>query len=806
MNITPVPRSRISLLVLLVLSAAAARLPGQTTEATRQQVESQLKQMTPEEIERRLKEAGVTYDEAARAAKDFGISIEDYLSLRGKEADTRAEEAAAYDPRLGFSSQATRRPTRVDSLRSGLSKGQELKRVKIPGFHGRRGVDSLLQPFGYDLFQTQVASFEPSVNVATPPSYALGAGDELQITVWGETHLTFKLTVNRDGNVVIPEVGPVQATGLTVQDFRDRLVKRMTRVYSGLKNGEPSARSFLDVSLGKLKTIQVFVLGEVSRPGGYPLTSMSSAMQALFAAGGPTPDGSLRNLQVVRKGSEPLNADLYGFILEGNSKRDVLLQDGDVVFVRPAQRRVAITGEVVRPAIYELRTGETLGDAIRMAGGLRFTAYVGRVHIERIVPFDKRTAFDKDIQDLDIQVRSQDDLLSSAAALESGDLITVFGVSNRLQNRVYVTGNVRKPGPFELRDGMRIRDLVIAADSLERSTFAERGTLYRMLPNLRYEVVGFNVAEALQGDDKQNFVLMNEDSVVIYPEKNFTRDHYVTITGAVRKPGKYPRDENMTAADLVLMSGGLVDGGSPDGWEIARMDTSGEATYAKIVRVDMGPSYWSNHRSDQLRLMDYDVVRIPFDPRFAVQKLVHIAGHVMYPGTYALRFDGEKLADLFARAGGVKRGGYLEGSRLIRRYNNAGLVPIDFRRALHDATSRDNVVLYEGDSIHVALAEDVVYVSGEVYVPSPVLYKEGASLSYYIEQAGDYKEEAESGKTVVFMPGGKKWEGGEILPGSSIFVPRKIEKQDNTLQIIASLVTILASLAAITVAVIQVTK
>ena len=493
-------------------------------------------------------------------------------------------------------------------------------------------------------------------------------------------------------------------------------------------------------------------------------------------------------------------------MLEGSSRRDVLLQDGDVVFVRPAQRRVAVMGEVIRPAIYELRPEETLGDAIRMAGGLRFTAYVGRVHIERVVPFDKRAVYDKDMLDLDVWARSQAELISSGTTLESGDIVTVFGVSNRVQNRVYVTGNVRKPGPFEFRPGMRIRDLVIAADSLERSTFAERGTLYRMLPDLRYEVRGFNVADALRGVEDQNVDLQNEDSVVIYPERNFVRDHFVTITGAVRRPGRYLRNENMTAADLVLMAGGLVDGASTNGWEIARMDTTGESTYAKILRENMGTSYWSTRGEERLRLVDYDVIRIPMDPRFAAQKLVHIAGHVMFPGAYALRYDGEKIADLFMRAGGVKRGGYLEGSRLIRRFNNAGLVPIDFRAALNDLTSRDNVVLYEGDSIHVAQAEDVVYVSGEVYVPSPVLYKERASLRYYIEQAGDYKEEAESGKTVVFMPGGKKWEGGEILPGSSIFVPRKIDKPDNTLQVVANLVTILASLAAITVAVIQVTK
>jgi hypothetical protein len=249
-----------------------------------------------------------------------------------------------------------------------------------------------------------------------------------------------------------------------------------------------------------------------------------------------------------------------------------------------------------------------------------------------------------------------------------------------------------------------------------------------------------------------------------------------------------------------------VEGASTVGWEIARLDTSVPGRTVRIIRLDPGEDYWNWVQNGEGLLADFDVVRIPYDTRFELQKMARIAGYVNSPGAFALRSERERLADLFDRAGGVRRGAYLEGSKLIRRYNNAGLVPIDFRKALEERSSRDNVVLYDGDSVYVAFSEDVVYVSGEVYVPSPVLYTEGAGLKYYIQQAGDYKEEAESGKTVVFLPGGKKWDGGEILPGSTIFVPKKIEKEDKTLPIVRDLVTILASMAAITVALVQVTK
>jgi protein involved in polysaccharide export with SLBB domain len=222
--------------------------------------------------------------------------------------------------------------------------------------------------------------------------------------------------------------------------------------------------------------------------------------------------------------------------------------------------------------------------------------------------------------------------------------------------------------------------------------------------------------------------------------------------------------------------------------------------------VTAGEEYWTDEEGQALLLEDFDAVFIPYNPKFSLGRSVNVTGYVLYPGTYTLRHEEEKLADLLARAGGLREGAYLEGSRLFRKYNNAGLVPLDFRQALMDSTALDNIVLFDGDSIYVSRTDEVVYVSGEVYVPSPVLYKKGASLSYYIYQAGDYTQEAEDGKTVVFLPGGKKWDGGEIPPGSRIFVPREIEKEDTTLPFLRDTLAILAALAAITVSVVAISR
>jgi protein involved in polysaccharide export with SLBB domain len=788
----------------IVLLMSTMYVAAQVREQVREQAETQLRQMTPDEIERALKQHGITIEEATKRAQSLGISLQDYLT-RGASSQEERSRARVVDPRLIGLSQSSA-VLRSDTVMPSVEMPLPATLAVVPGFHGRRGVDSLVQPFGYALFHFPPSTFTPSVTVATPPSYVLGAGDEVVITVWGETQLYHRLQVNREGNVYVPDVGPVMAQGQSMAQFRERLVRRMSTVYSSLTGRAGKASAFLDVSLGQLKTIQVLVLGEVQKPGGYGLTSMSTVLHALYLAGGPNSGGTLRNVQVMRNGETLPGIDLYSYILRGDRSADVPLLDGDIVFVKPVNRRAAIVGLVQRPAIYELRDEEHLGDLVRLAGGLRFDAYVDRLHIERVVPFERRHEYDRDILDFDAKFDNIASLLSSPLPLENGDIVTVYGLQLRYQNRVVIEGSVNKPGPFELRPGMRVADLIRAADSLRLSTFSERGTLFRTLPNLRKRVYGFNLRLALSGDEQHNLQLMNEDSVVVYADSQFSPRHTVKVFGAVRNPGEYPRLDTMHIADLVVMAGGLAEAASVEGWELSRRDTTDLRTYAQLIKINSQKEYWQEGIPDDLTLRDFDVLFVPFNPKISQQKFVRISGYVLFPGVYSIRSEGERLAEIFSRAGGLRPGAYLEGSRLFRKFNNAGLIPLDFRNAIEDITSRDNIVVYDGDSIHVAFTEDVVYVSGEVYVPSPVLFEEGKGLSYYIRQAGGYKEEAEESNTVVFLPGGKKWEHGDILPGSSILVPRKIEKPDTVLPIIRDLATILVSLAALTVAVIQVTK
>jgi polysaccharide export outer membrane protein len=786
---------------------------GQTaTEQLQRAAQERGYTLTGEQINKRLQEMGMTAEEATRRARERGISFEEFLQLPTATV-TQPVDAMGQFLQQGRPIAPQLPPVVAAELEDSALALKLKEKLAVPGFAGRARVDRGLEPFGYEVFRLPPSLFEPVMNVATPPTYVLGPGDEVIVSVWGETKLYHQLIVNREGNVLIPDVGPVSAGGTTIQQFRDRLLRRMSSVYSGLQNGQPGANTFLDVSLGKLRTIQVFVLGDVVRPGGVQMSSMSTALHALYLAGGPNANGTMREIHVSRAGAKLDPIDLYDYLVKGTRASDIRIQDGDVVFVRPALRRVAVQGRVVRPAIYELKPGDDLGAVVKLAGGLRFDAYFNRVHIERIIPFAKRVDFEKNVQDINLDFQKVEELLSSPFGMEDGDVLTVRIIDDLPQNRVIISGNVKKPGPYQLRGGMRVKDLIMAADSLDRDSFLERGTLLRLLPNLRREVYEFNVREALAGNEKSNLELHNEDSLTIYKESQFYPQRQVSIAGAVRNPGRFPRYEKMTVADLVVLAGGLTENASYTEWEISRVETTQVGVFSHVTKLAVDSAYWRKEGNAAFELEDLDHVLVPTDPRITLPRVVDVQGHVMFPGTYSIRFDGEKISDVLKRAGGVKEGAYLLGSRFFRKRNNAGFVPIDIQEAMKDPIAPDNLVLVDQDSIYIPRYEELIYIRGEVFVPSPVLYKKGASLKYYIKQAGGYKDEADDGRTVVFLPTGKKWESGwfilpdpEILPGSAIFVPKKIEKEDKTLPLVRDLVTIVASLAAITVALVQVTK
>ena len=783
----------------------------------KQQTETQFQQMTPKQINAKLKELGMTRAEAEATAKALGLDVPKYLKILSGQTDEQPEDMFDSDTTDQSENQLEAKFLKQNALKARKDSLQAILTDKIlldsiPGFYGRPHAKGL-RPFGYNLFQYPLSTFEPALNLPTMPGYTIGTGDELLLTMWGEAQLFSRFVVNREGNIVIPNAGPVPAQGVTIEALKARLLKRLSSFYSGLRNGGPDANTWLDVSIGKLRTIQVFVLGEVKKPGGYAISSLSNSFMALYGAGGPTINGSLRSIDVMRNNKCIASVDFYDYALRGDKSKDVSLQNGDIVFVKPTQKKVALSGFILRPAIYEVKETETLGQILQIAGGLRFDAYIGRIHVERLVPFEERNNHSKNYLDYDLRFSTFQDLQGSTFELKGGDIVTVFQVDSLPENRVTILGNVKKPGIFELTSGMRVNDLIMQADSLERNTFSERGTLFRMLPNLRREVIPFSPRLALLGESDNNIELKNEDSLVIYKESQFLPVHTVSVGGSVRKPGTFPRYDSMTVSDLVVMAGGLSEEASKTDWELARMDTSGIGKISKIFKFNVQDAYWNNQLGREGLLKDYDHLMVPADAKFNSMRVVSIVGYALFPGNYALQYEGEKLSSVIQRAGGLRPGAYLEGSTLFRKWNNAGLVPIDFQKIMTDEQSPENISLLANDSITIAFRQEVVLIRGEVFVPAAVVHKQGASLNYYINQAGGLKDEADDGRIVVTLPSGRKWEKAwfifsdpDILGGSMIFVPKKIEKEDKTLPVLRDWATIFVSLATMMVAIIQITK
>lgn len=776
----------------------------QDREQMRAQAEAALRTMSPQEIDRRIREMGMTPDEAATRARAFGLSIEDYL---GRVSRTQADGLDTV-----ISSGRSDLPAVQSVYQVAPKETLNLRQFPVPGFSTRVG-SSHLSAFGYHVFQLPASTFEPAMNLSAPPSYVLGPGDELVLLMWGETRLNLTLRVNRDGNATVPDVGPVPATGSTIDQFKDRLIRRMTSVYASLKNGAADATSFMDVSLSRLRTVQVFVLGEVVRPGGYTVSSMSTVLHALYLAGGATVSGSLREVRAVRNGKVIASVDLYEYLVRGDRVRDVHLQDGDVVFVPFAGPRAAISGKVQRPAIYELKTGEALAQLLSFAGGLRFDASPKRAHVQRTVPLRDRAAYDREVLDLDLTFEALSELERSSFRLEDGDLVTFDDEGDRPAQVVSIRGAITSPGRYQWKDGMRVRDLIMAADSLQRGTFGQRATVLRLLQNLRQEMLSFDPLEALNGNARHNVLLRNEDEVWLYYESSFFPQQLVSVAGSVRMPGHYRRYEGMTVADLVVAAGGLTEDASRTEWELSSIETTKVGSYVTTRKLKADSAYWNSTNDGAIRLRDLDHLIVPADPFRGRQRMVALLGMVMYPGQYSIRFQGERLVDIVKRAGGIRDGAYLEGSRFSRARNAAGHVPVDFRAALSDPTSKQNIELFDGDTIEVAEYDNVVYVRGEVYAPAAVLHQPGASLEYYLSQAGGVTQHAADDDIYVSLPNGRRWEARwwfipdpEILAGSTVQVPRKIESKDETLPILRDTAAILASMAALAVAIIQVTK
>lgn len=680
--------------------------------------------------------------------------------------------------------------------------------------------------FGLDIFSSPTTQFDPNLSGPVDANYRLGPGDELVLILTGDVEAAYELPVTRQGFIVIPQVGQVSVANLTLEQLDDVLLSRLRRVYSGVGRTQDASTRF-SINVARLRSNQVFVVGDVEQPGSYRVSSAGTAMSALYAAGGPTENGSLREIQVRRGGATVATLDVYDYLLRGNAADDPRLQNGDVVFIPPHGGRVRIHGEVIRPATYELAEGEQLDDLIAAAGGFTARADRRRIQVERILPPAERQAAGSDRVVMDVTTGNLAAGTVPAVPIHPGDVVRVFGISERVRNQVTVTGNVWTPGRLAFEPGMMLSDALRRAGGLKPDSYLGQVLVTR----LRADSTRVQLRAALldtTGRVDDDFMLSDADVVQVFSQTEFRPQRYIVVSGAVRDGGRIPYREGMTLRDAVLIAGGLKESALLSEAEVARMPESRAAgTRAVTYRVPLDSSYLFERAPDgsysgppgmparagdtpDIPLRPYDNVLIFRQTDWSLPQTVVIAGEVARPGRYTLRSKTEKLSDLIARAGGLTREAYPGGVVFVRQDDEIGRVGLDLAAVLKNPRHRDNLLLVDGDSVQVPVFTQVVNIRGEVNRRVGVAFVPGATLQYYIDAAGGPSANGDAKRAFVTQANGKieaRRDRGifpdampEPLPGSTVFVPPRSAATatssfanfaTTTAQILGSIVTVL---------------
>ncbi len=507
---------------------------------------------------------------------------------------------------------------------------------------------SSLEQFGYDLFSTRVSSFAPIGNVPVGDDYIVGPDDELNVYNWGRVNQTIKLKVDRDGAVMVQDIGPIQVGGLTFGQAKKLIEGRMSQI-TGVEVG---------VTMGQIRTIQVFVIGKVAQPGLYTVSALSHVTNALGAAGGISKMGSLRRIELRRDDKVERTIDLYQLLLHGDAQGDVRLKPRDVIFVPVIGSVAAITGDVKSPAIYEMLGNESLGNLLRMSGGVTAFGYSERLQVERVQNHEKRVALD-----VNLNQRS-----AAQFPIDDGDLVKVFSVLPTERNVVRVKGNVNQPGTYEWRPGMRVADLVAQAQGPADHTFFDYALLQRRQgADRRLTPFPLNLGEALSNQlGVDDMTLRPEDSVTVYSQNELGQVPMVEVLGQVRKPGKYPLIPGMTARELVYSAGGLLENASRDRAELTRTEIA-NGSVAQYTHMDLDlRQVLDGVQSTDVSLKPGDELLVQQASNWHAPWHVVLEGQVNRPGPYPIR-EGERLASVLKACGGFRPDAYPRAAVFIRK-------------------------------------------------------------------------------------------------------------------------------------------
>ncbi len=707
----------------------------------------------------------------------FGQSLEDIKKLEALKQQLEKAGKAIQPPQ----------EEKVPEVKS-LEKFKE-KNTPVPVPQPPKIVEEVSKPkkkaslplFGFDVFKKAQIDFSPEIYGPVDENYPLGPGDEIIISIWGEVELRHDLIIDREGQVFIENVGILKLAGLTLKQARKSLFNRLSRSYSSLL----SNKAFLDVSLGKLRSIRLFVIGDVKSPGIFTVPALSSPLNLLFYAGGLKSSASLRNIQVIRQDKKIATIDFYEFLKSGKDFANIRLQTHDVILVPTAKKRVRLTGAVKKPAIFELKDDEGLNEVLELAGGLVENAYIDNIQIQRYVE-------NKDIKLIGINYRKLKEA-GKNFELQNGDRISIPFITRELQNYVSISGPIYGPTRFEYVPGMTIKDLLAKVDSIRGDAFLGRVQITRILPDRTQQLLSINLKELLKSPTA-DFPLAPQDHISITSQLSLFPPDSVVIRGAVNKPGKYLLKKDMTLKDLIFTAGGFSKNALITEAEISRIypfKPDDVKNLATIIKIPIDSTYTKDllvSPDEQFFLEPFDNVCIRTNSEWELQRNVSVIGEVGKPGAYSLKSKTERITDLIARAGGLKSTAYLEGAKFIRTKEGLGQVGIDFKKIFTNPDDPQNIILQAGDQIIIPEKMFTVRVVGGVNFPVSILYQKGKGIDYYIKAAGGFTDLADKGNITVRLANGKQiqpkrflfWKNlpEEITAGSTIYVPVLAEKRE----------------------------
>ncbi len=686
-----------------------------------------------------------------------------------------------------------------------------------------------LKQFGYDFFKNSLQLTSAIDAMPVGANYILGPGDGVSLTTWGAINLRQELTVDRNGDLMIPKVGPVRVWGLPFDKAKTAVSDAMNRYF---RNYEMS------LTLGKLRSIQVYVVGEVEAPGNYPVSSLATVINALAAAGGPSHNGSLRGVRVTRGDQSVATVDLYDMLLSGDRNKDVQLQNGDTIFVPVIGPVVAVAGEVRRPAIYELNGRTTIPDVLKMAGGVAASGSLGRIQIERLENNSGRIALDF------VPKAGSLEAELGGVELKDRDMVKVFPVQAAVRQVVVIKGNVQQGGEYQFRPGMRLTDLIPSTQVLLPESYLDSVEITRISPpDYRRELITVSLRRAFAGNQSDNLLLQEQDTVKVFSRWEMEEKPKVAVNGAVVNPGPYDYFPGMSVRDLVTAAGSAKRNAFLDQAELSRIVISGDKAQSSRVQLDLGKAL-AGDPAHNLALQNDDVliVRGVTDWQDATDKFMTLKGEVRFPGIYSLA-RGEKLSSVIARAGGYTEKAYLRGAKFTRRsvremqqkrmdeisikserdilQKQASLAAVAASKEELEATkaaleglqkgvtqlkslraegrmviqlsesedlksSNYDVTLEGGDELEIPLRPSVVTVLGQVYNPNSFVFQTGQDIGWYLDKTGGAVADAEKSEMYVIRADGTVFSRQQSFFGSflsspldagdTLVVPQKLER------------------------------